>query len=399
MNFRRARRTRGMGARVAHPEINVTMDDIPDLHRVLAAMREESPLVEVRCNGERAWIILTYEALRDALRDEDTFPSAASYSKTTDPAVGRTLNSMRGAEHHRNRAVVSPTFRKQRMESYREELLEPLCHEVVDRFEGERHVDLRTVLTHLLPMEAITRLLGLPSEDAEALERWSNALFTYPFDPQGALAAKAEFTTFLERVMEQRRAEPGDDLVSTLVDGEFQGRTLDDEEILSFLRLLFPAGTHNTTNAIGNLFFALLERPELMARVRDDVEARHWAVEEALRWEPSVGNLPRQACADGAVFHGVELPPDATDGVLVRRREPRSGDVRRPRSLRPRPQAPGDAHLRARGALLPGRVARAPGDARRARRDARAHAAPHARRRRGGASPRRVVARPARPFP
>ena len=198
------------------------------------------------------------------------------------------------------------------MERYRGELLEPLCHEVVDRFEGERHVDLRTVLTHLLPMEAITRLLGLPSEDAEALERWSNALFTYPFDPQGALAAKAEFTTFLVQVMEQRRAEPGDDLVSTLVHGEFQGRTLDDEEILSFLRLLFPAGTHNTTNAIGNLFFALLERPELMARVRDDVEARHWAVEEALRWEPSVGNLPRQACADGAVFHGVELPPDAT---------------------------------------------------------------------------------------
>ena len=242
---------------MAHPEINVTMDDIPDLHRVLAAMREESPLVEVRCNGERAWIILTYEALRDALRDEETFPSAASYSRTTDPAVGRTLNSMRGAEHHRNRAVVSPTFRKQRMESYRAELIEPLCHDVVDRFEGERHVDLRTVLTHLLPMEAITRLLGLPSEDSEALERWSNALFTYPFDPQGALAAKAEFTTFLERVMEQRRAEPGDDLVSTLVHGEFQGRTLDDEEILSFLRLLFPAGTHNTTNAIGNLFFAL----------------------------------------------------------------------------------------------------------------------------------------------
>ena len=301
-----------MGARVAHPEINVTMDDIPDLHPALAAMREESPLVEVRCNGERAWIILTYEALRDALRDEDTFPSAASYSKNTDPAVGRTLNSMRGAEHHRNRAVVSPTFRKQRMELYREELLEPLCHEVVDRFEGERHVDLRTVLTHLLPMEAITRLLGLPSEDAEALERWSNALFTYPFDPQGALAAKAEFTAFLVQVMEHRRAEPGDDLVSTLVHGEFQGRTLDDEEILSFLRLLFPAGTHNTTNAIGNLFFALLERPELMARVRDDGEARHWAVEEALRWEPSVGNLPRQACADGAVFHGVALPPDAT---------------------------------------------------------------------------------------
>jgi cytochrome P450 len=296
---------------VAHREINVSMEDIPDMHQALAAMREEAAVVEVRCNGEQAWIILTYEALRSALRDEETFPSAASYSRTTDPATGRTLNSMVGDEHTRNRAVVSPTFRRQRMETCRHELLEPVCREVVTRFSGEPEVDLRAVLTHRLPMEVITQLLGLPSEDSEALERWSNALFTYPFDPEGALAAKDEFTEFLEVIMEQRRAQPGDDLVSTLVHGEFQGRTLTDEEILSFLRLLFPAGTHNTTNAIGNLFFALLERPELLARVRDDHDARQWAVEEALRWEPPVGNLPRRVCATGAVFHGVELPPDA----------------------------------------------------------------------------------------
>jgi cytochrome P450 len=300
-----------MGARRAHPELNVTMDDIPDMHHLLAQLRDEAPLVEIRCNGARAWIILTYEALRDALRDEETFPSAASYSKTTDPAVGRTLNSMQGAEHTRNRAVVSPMFRKQRMAAFRDELIEPVCHSIVDRFEGERQVDLRAVFTHVLPMVVITRLLGLPAENTEALERWSNALFTYPFDPHGALAAKAEFTTFLERVMAERRTAPGDDLISTLVNGEFQGRTLAQEEILSFLRLLFPAGTHNTTNAVGNLFFALLERTELMERVREDTDARHWAVEETLRWEPSVGNLPRQACAEGAVFHGFEIPPDA----------------------------------------------------------------------------------------
>ena len=198
---------------------------------------------------------------------------------------------MQGDEHTRNRAVVSPAFRRQRMAAYRHEVLEPVCHRVVDRFAGASPVDLRTVLTHCLPMEVITRLLGLPAEDSDALERWSNALFTYPFDPDGALAAKAEFTAFLEPVMQQRREEPGDDLVSTLVRGEFQGRRLDDEEILSFLRLLFPAGTHNTTNAIGNLFFALLERPELLAH-GEDVDVCDWAIEEALRWEPPVGNLP-----------------------------------------------------------------------------------------------------------
>ena len=114
------------------------------------------------------------------------------------------------------------------MEAYREELLEPVCHAVVDRFEGDRHVDLRAVLTHLLPMEVITRLLGLPSEDSESLERWSNALFTYPFDPEGALAAKAR-VHHVPRAGHGRSAAPTPvaDLVSTLVHGEFQGRTLD----------------------------------------------------------------------------------------------------------------------------------------------------------------------------
>ena len=299
------------GPRVAHPEINVTMDDLPAMHEALATMREEGPVVEVRCNGERAWIVLTYEALRDALRDEETFPSAASYSRTTDPATGRTLNSMQGDEHTRNPRSCRQPFRRQRMAALPPEVLEPVCHRVVDRFAGASPVDLRTVLTHCLPMEVITRLLGLPAEDSDALERWSNALFTYPFDPDGALAAKAEFTAFLEPVMQQRREEPGDDLVSTLVRGEFQGRRLDDEEILSFLRLLFPAGTHNTTNTIGNLFFALLERPELLATAAKTSTRATGRSRRPCAGSRRSGNLPRRARAEGAAFHGVELPPDA----------------------------------------------------------------------------------------
>jgi cytochrome P450 len=300
-----------VGRAVAHPEIDVTMDDIPGLHGALAEMRAEGPVAQVRSNGEQAWIILTYEALRDALRDEVTFPSVASYSRTTDPATGRTLNSMQGEEHTRNRGVVSPMFRRQRMEHFGRDLVEPVCRGLVDRLVGRSEVDLRVELTHRLPMEVITRLLGLPAADTEALERWSNALFTYPFDPDGALAAKAEFTQFLERVVAQRRATPSDDLVSVLVHAASDGRALSEEEILSFLRLLFPAGTHNTTNGIGNLFFALLEEPERLARVRADHDARRWAVEEALRWEPPVGNIPRRVNAAGARFHDVDLPPDA----------------------------------------------------------------------------------------
>src|SRR5438105_1270321 len=94
------------------------MDDFPDMHRVLAELRSQSPVAEVRAYGVPAWIVLTSEGVRDALRDEISFPSEAWYSIALDPAVGRTLGTMKGAEHRRNRAVVSPTFRKQRMASY-----------------------------------------------------------------------------------------------------------------------------------------------------------------------------------------------------------------------------------------------------------------------------------------
>jgi cytochrome P450 len=266
-------------------DIAMGMDDYPGMHETLRELREQAPVAEILFHGQPHIVLLTFEGLRNALRDEEMFPSVESYSRNTDPAVGRTLNSMQGEEHNRNRAIVSPTFRRQRVARYGEALIAPVCHSLLDAIQGVREVDPR-VYTHLAPMMVITKLLGLPWGDYETLERWTNALFTFPVDPEGALRAKTELTTFLEQLMAERRAQPADDLISLLVNGEFQGRTLSDEETLSFLRLLFPAGTHNTTNNISSMFFALLDDPARMERVRDEPEARHWAVEEALRWEP-----------------------------------------------------------------------------------------------------------------
>jgi len=296
----------------SHAELDFGLtSDLPDLHQVLARLRAEAPVVEVGRGASYGFIVLTHEHLRAALRDEDAFPSAASYGEIMDPAVGRSLNSMRGEEHNRNRAVVSPSFRRQQMRVHRTELLEPICHGLLDRLEGQRNVELRATYTHLFPMMVITKLIGMPWHEYATLERWTDALFAFPVDPDGALAAKAELTDFLLGVMKTRREEPRDDLVTTLVNGEFHGRALSDEEILSFLRLLFPAGTHNTTNGISTMFYALLAEPEHYERVRDDQASRRAAAEEALRWEPPVSNLPRRACAAGATLGGVDIPPNA----------------------------------------------------------------------------------------
>ena len=295
-----------------HGELDFGLQsDIPDVHRVLADLRREAPVVEVGTGPAHAYIVLTHEHLRAALRDEESFPSEASYSEIMDPAVGRSLNSMQGEEHNRNRAIVSPTFRRQAMSAQRVDVLEPVCHELLDRVQGVREFDLRAAYTHLFPMMVITKLIGMPWHAYETLERWTDALFLFPIDPDGALQAKSELTDFLLGVMKRRRDDPTDDLVTTLVTGEFHGRRLSDEEILSFLRLLFPAGTHNTTNGISSMFFALLADPEQYERVCAEPDSRRAAAEEALRWEPPVSNLPRRASSAGAELGGVVLPPDA----------------------------------------------------------------------------------------
>jgi cytochrome P450 len=295
-----------------HAELDFGLtSEIPDLHGVLAELRREAPVVEVGSGPTHAFVVLTHEHLRAALRDEESFPSEASYSEIMDPAVGRSLNSMSGDEHHRNRAIVSPSFRRQQMTAHRGDLLEPACHALLDRIEGRREVDLRAAYTHLFPMMVITTLIGMPWHEYATLERWTNALFAYPVDPEGALAAKAELSDFLLGLMKARREAPGDDLVTTLVTGEFHDRRLTDEEILSFLRLLFPAGTHNTTNGISSMFFALLADRAGYERVREQPACRRAAAEEALRWEPPVSNLPRRACRAGTELGGVEIPPNA----------------------------------------------------------------------------------------
>jgi cytochrome P450 len=114
--------------------------------------------------------------------------------------------------------------------------------------------------------------------------------------------------------LEQRRAEPRDDLMSRLVHAEVDGERLTDEEIFSFLRLLLPAGAETTYRLIGNTVFALLTEPGRLEEVAADRTRVDLAIEESLRWESPVQYAIRETTAATALS-GVELAPGAQ--VLV----------------------------------------------------------------------------------
>ena len=288
--------------------VDFAFEDRPDIHEVLEGLRELKSHAVVPFAGVKAVLLLTNDLVAAAFKDEEVFPASAIYPMTTGPVLGKTLQCMAGDEHRKNRALVSPSFQRKRVAEFIEPLLEPLAHELIDRFADRGSVDLVAEFTTRYPVLLISRLMGLPEQDEATIHRWAHDLFYFPFDPEAAMRASQDFSDFATPIIADRRSNPGDDLISVLVTENQEGETLTDDEVLSFLRLLFPAGADTTMLALGNTLSALLTHPDQMELLRSDL-AEHaiWAVWEGLRWEPPVGLLPR-ACPEAVSWNGIDIP-------------------------------------------------------------------------------------------
>lgn len=283
-------------------------EDDPDIHRILERLREIRPYAVVPFAGTKAVLLLTQDLVAAAFKDEATFPASAIYSITTGPVLGKTLQCMSGDEHRRNRTLISPRFRRRQVTEYIEPLIQPLAHELIDRFADLGSTDLVAEFTSRYPVMLISRLMGLPVEDEDIVRRWAHDLFMYPFDRDTAMRASKDFTEFVTPIIAERRLHPGDDLISALVTEEIDGETLEAEEILAFLRLLFPAGADTTMLALGNTLTALLTHPDQLELLRcDPATYLTQAVWEGLRWEPPVGLHPR-ICPEDTTWQGIDIP-------------------------------------------------------------------------------------------
>jgi cytochrome P450 len=129
----------------------------------------------------------------------------------------------------------------------------------------------------------ITRLLDFPPTDFEQLKAWGDGLIDFPWDPDGAIKAREEFTAYMKPIIDERRTKPGEDLISSLATVEVDGEGLSDEEIYSFLRLLFPAGADTTYRGLGSMFYAVLTHREVFEAVQKDPDFVPSVVQEALR--------------------------------------------------------------------------------------------------------------------
>jgi cytochrome P450 len=309
---------------VLDAEVDVLYDDLPDVAATLHGLRARKPALWAKGFGAPALLLLSHELVNAAFKDEETFPSAEFYGRTVTDVLGRNLQCMRGEEHRRNRALVSPAFRQRLMPGLVEPLLEPVAHELIDRFEAHGAADLVTDFTSRYPFIIITRLLGLPRSSEEQIKHWALTMLDIRKHHGAALQASQEFVAFVDPLLQQRRYDPGEDLLSTLATTEVDGERLTDEEIFDFLRLLFPAGADTTYLGLGNTLYALLTHPDQLALLLEDLPGRaRGAAEEGIRLNPPVAWINRIAPQD-LVWHDVPIPAGTMLllGIMAANRDP-----------------------------------------------------------------------------
>jgi len=274
--------------------------------------------------GQPALLLLSHELVNAAFKDEDVFPSGEFYGNTVTDVLGRNLQCMYGDEHRVNRALVSPAFRQRLMPGLVPPLLEPIAHELIDRFEASGEADLVADFTSRYPFIVITRLLGLPRHSEADIKRWAMGMLDIQNRYDNALECSQEFMAFVDPILQERRRSPGDDLISALATAEEEGQRLTDEEIYNFLRLLFPAGADTTYLGLGSTLYSLLTNPRQLQYVREDLDERcRWAGEEAIRLDPPTAWIPRINPRD-VIWHDLEIPAGAPMflGVMAANRDP-----------------------------------------------------------------------------
>jgi len=259
--------------------------------------------------------VFGFDEAVQVLRDNETFSSTV-YEGVMGAVMGRTILQMDEPEHRLHRALVSPTFRSKVLEQWEGDLVQRVVNELIDGFIGAGTADLVQELTFNFPVQVIAQILGLPRSDFPMFQRWAIGITSVASNWERGVAASEALRDYFADVLVERRRRPADDLISELVVAEVDGRTLDDEEIYSFLRLLLPAGVETTYRASGNMLYGLLGNPDQLERVREDRSLVPDAFEETIRWEPPVTVILRRATRDTEVG-GVPVEEGADVALLL----------------------------------------------------------------------------------
>ena len=260
-------------------------------------LRERDPYHVSQLTG--MLVVSRYEDVDAILRDHERFANAerGMSQSLTNTRVRQELTpsilSLDPPDHTRLRGLVNRAFTPRQMAKMEDHVRET-AHALLGEVGDSNDFDLMSNLATLLPMVVIAEMIGVPTEDRERFKTWSDRFARVlepnltPEEGKLVLETATEFRSYFAPIIEERRGEPTDDLVSRLVLAEEDGQQLTTDETQVTLRLLLVAGNETTTNLIGNGLRALLQHPEQLQLLREQPELIPSAIEELLRYDAPV---------------------------------------------------------------------------------------------------------------
>ncbi len=286
-------------------------DYIADPYPTYRRLRERDPYHRSLLTG--MLVVSRYEDVDAILRDHQRFRNGErewqgrgiSNSDIREQLTPSIL-SLDPPDHTRLRGLVNRAFTPRQI-NMMEDHVRATAHRLLDEVGDSDEFDLMANLATLLPMIVIAEMIGVPTEDRAQFKLWSDRLARV-LEPnltkeEGRLVLQTadEFHDFFAPIIEERRRNPKDDLVSRLVLAEEEGNQLTTEETQVTLRLLLVAGNETTTNLIGNGLRALLGHPDQIELLREQPERMPTAIEELLRYDAPVQVDGRYVAEDAAI--------------------------------------------------------------------------------------------------
>jgi cytochrome P450 len=292
---------------------------------LFARVRADGPVHEVTLpDGQRAWLVVRHAEARAALNDprlsKDMHAALARDGAVVaeglpGPAFARHMLSVDPPDHTRLRGLAAAAFSRSRVAALRPRV-QATVDDLLDKLHsrGDSVVDLVAGFAFPLPFTVISELLGIPEPDRAELGAWFTTLLapaSAPEPPPSAVAASANIVDYLTELLDRKRAEPGEDLVTDLVRDADERDALNQQEMLSTIFQLTVAGHDTTTSLIGNGTVALLRHPDQRAALAADPALLPRAIEEILRWDAPVPHSTFRYTTQDVPLGDVVIPAHA----------------------------------------------------------------------------------------
>ncbi|MET8160364.1 cytochrome P450 [Sphaerisporangium sp. NPDC005289] len=214
-----------------------------------------------------------------------------------------------GADHRRLRTLVSAAFTTRRVQELHPRIV-AITRDLLNRMADMdgRHVDLKNALALPLPLTVISELFGVPTDKRQQLQNLCSTVFDQTISPAQAASAHQGLQDTLADIVAAKRADPAEDLTTALIAARDGHDRLSETELIWTLVLMIGAGYETTTNLITNAVRALLTHPDQLALVTSGRRPWDAVIQETLRWDPPIANMPLRFTTQPVQIQRVRIP-------------------------------------------------------------------------------------------